>query len=374
MRTRERLGPLISVCLGICVVMCVVMCLGACGGGGNDDSPDATPPDAAPPDATIPDAVPLPDASQNPQSLRETGLYSDFENEVLGPGVREFTPAYELWSDGALKKRWMYLPPDTQIDTSDMDYWEYPVGTRLWKEFRRDGVRVETRLLYKIRAGVGAGSWRMVPFVWNQDQTEAVATPGGDDDAVGTDHDVPASIQCLQCHGGMPDMALGLTAVMLDHDRPGVTLADLIAAGDLSDPPAAPPGGAGTPYFPLPGDAAEQSVLGYLHGNCGSCHNPRSELFMSGDAIQNLRLFVKQIATVEGSPAFTTTVCQEMQKSIPNALQLIVPGQPDVSAVFLRITQRNTEDQMPKIGTELVDDVGVAIIRAWIQSIAACPP
>src|SRR5690606_22772761 len=102
----------------------------------------------------------------------------------------------------AVKKRWMYLPPDEQIDTSDMDYWTYPVGTRLWKEFRRDGVRVETRLLYKYRAGVGPGSWRALAFAWNAEQTDALAALGGVDNALGTDHDVPAMVECLQCHGG----------------------------------------------------------------------------------------------------------------------------------------------------------------------------
>lgn len=364
MRTRERFGLIIGMCVG--------MCLGACSGGGGDGGePDAAPPDAAwPPDAAIPDAMPIPDASQNPQSLRETGLYSDFDNEVLAPGVREFTPAYELWSDGAVKRRWAYLPPGSQIDTSDMNYWEYPVGTRLWKEFVRDGVRVETRLLYKTRPGEGPASWRYLSFAWNQEQTEAVASLGGVDDALGTDHDVPSQIECLQCHGGMPDMALGFTAVMLDQDRGDLSLADLVAAGALSNPPT----GAGAPYFPLPGSAEEQAVLGYLHGNCGSCHNPRSELFQSGDAIMNLRLFVEQIATVEGSPAFTTAVCAEMQKPLSSADAIVVPGDPESSAMYLRITQRNTEDQMPKIGTELVDTAGVAMVRAWIESIAACPP
>ena len=39
-------------------------------------------------------------------------------------------PAYELWSDGALKRRWIRLPPDGRIDTSDMDSWVFPIGTQ----------------------------------------------------------------------------------------------------------------------------------------------------------------------------------------------------------------------------------------------------
>lgn len=358
MRTLERFGLITGMCAGIC--------LGACSGG--DGAPDAAPIDAQPPDAVVPDAMPIPDASQNPLSLRETGLYWDFDAEALAPGVREFEPRFPLWSDGAEKRRFMYLPPGQQIDTSDMDYWEYPVGTRLWKEFWRDGVRLETRLLYKIRGGVGPGSWRMVAFAWNQDQSEAVAVLSGVEDALDTEHDIPPQVECLQCHGRGRDIGLGLSAVMLDHDGAGVTLSDLIAEGDLSHPPA----GTGSPYFPLPGDAAEQSALGYLHANCGSCHNPESEI--TDEVDMNLRLLVNEIATVEGSPAFTTTVCQEMQKMISGAEAIVVPGQPDVSAMFMRMNQRNTLDQMPAVASELVDATGLAAIRAWILSIDACPP
>ena len=44
--------------------------------------------------------------------------------------------------DRAAKRRWIQLPEGATIDTSDMDYWQFPVGTKLWKEFVRDGVRV----------------------------------------------------------------------------------------------------------------------------------------------------------------------------------------------------------------------------------------
>lgn len=322
--------------MGACVVAC----------GGADTSPDAAPPDAppdaAPPDAAPPDAAPsdaapldatpIPDASQQPESLRETGLYSDFDEEILAPGVREFTPTYQLWSDSAEKRRWVYLPGDSEIDTSDMDYWVYPVGTRLWKEFRRDGVRVETRLLYKMRAGQGVSSWIMRTFVWNEEQTDALLLRGGQDNAGGTDHDVPSEIQCLRCHNSVPDVALGFSAVLLDHAGPGVTLEDLVDRGVLSEAPA----GSGPRYFPLPGSQAERDVLGYLHTNCGTCHNDTSEVFFSGDALVQLRLLAGEMGTVQGTRSFTTAVCQEMQKPIPAAAQIVVPGSPDTSSIFLR--------------------------------------
>src|SRR5687767_4958187 len=75
------------------------------------------------------------------ESLGSTGLFSDLATEQLSPGVRAYRPRYELWSDGAEKRRWILLPEGERIDTSNMDDWVFPVGTKLWKEFSRDGTR-----------------------------------------------------------------------------------------------------------------------------------------------------------------------------------------------------------------------------------------
>jgi hypothetical protein len=84
-------------------------------------------------------------APKPPQTLQETGLYSDFETLEVDPDHLAFSPQYPLWTDGAGKRRWISLPPGTTIDGSDPDAWRFPVGTRFWKEFSFNGQRVETR-------------------------------------------------------------------------------------------------------------------------------------------------------------------------------------------------------------------------------------
>ena len=63
-----------------------------------------------------------------------------------------FSPQYPLWSDGAAKRRWISLPPGTAIDASRPDAWEFPRGTRLWKEFSLDRP-VETRFIERLPDG-----------------------------------------------------------------------------------------------------------------------------------------------------------------------------------------------------------------------------
>ncbi|MDX1518428.1 MAG: hypothetical protein R3288_16385, partial [Woeseiaceae bacterium] len=47
--------------------------------------------------------------------LSETGLYEPGTLRVARDKL-SYTPQYPLWSDGAIKKRWLYLPPGTSID------------------------------------------------------------------------------------------------------------------------------------------------------------------------------------------------------------------------------------------------------------------
>jgi hypothetical protein len=63
-----------------------------------------------------------------------------------------------------------------------------PIGTRLWKEFRSDGVRVETRLLEK----TGEGAWRTLAYAWDESDADATLVPGGVENARGTDRGDPA--------------------------------------------------------------------------------------------------------------------------------------------------------------------------------------
>ena len=116
----------------------------------------------------------------DPMLLSQTGLYADVAAGTLAPGVYAFQPQYPLWSDSASKRRWVSIPAGMKIDTSDMDFWDYPSGTKFWKEFTRDGadgkpVRVETRLLMKR----SPGDWFAMAFKWNAQLTDAVAVPAG---------------------------------------------------------------------------------------------------------------------------------------------------------------------------------------------------
>jgi hypothetical protein len=140
-----------------------------------------------------------------------------------------------------------------------------------------------------------------------------------------------------------------------------VTLSKLITEGVLTVPPAGD--------FTIPGPAVAETALGYLHANCGHCHNPLSAVAAS--VSMTLLESTKQLDTLENTTGYSTTVLQ--QNSFLPQFHIIEPGLPDQSELFYRISRRG-QGQMPPIATEIVDDAGVAAVRAFIESLPKVGP
>jgi hypothetical protein len=328
-----------------------------------------------------------------PKLLSQTGLFTDMVQQTLAPGVYAYEPAYKLWSDGADKKRWVYMPPGGKIQTDavlhGMDYWVYPTGFKLWKEFRRDGKLIETRLLQKL--GDGVTNWYMVAFKWKDDHSDAEALPDGEMNSMGTQHDIPDQKACGSCHGTMYDNALGFSAVQLSHNIAGsMNLDQASQLGWFNTPPA--PGG-----YKLPGTPVEQAALGYLHANCGICHNSLSKLF-TGKTSLDLWARSEQLQSVQTTRAYLSLVCDQwpsvkgltppitecaaghatgapMDITDISKAKRIVPKDPANSSVHdlmsLRVAGATADSiQMPPLATEIPDTMGgIKALEDWINSL-----
>lgn len=377
------------------------------------DTPDAAEPDASEPDAAEPDAgtfvVPTPPYTR----LSETGLYADITTRTLHPEVVEYQPVYKLWSDGAAKRRFVYLPPGTQIDTSNMDRWRYPTGTMVWKEFRSENpngdILLETRLVQ--RTGPAHADVYMISFRWleqcfdadpgNDGECDAIAVPDGAVDVNGTTHDIPSTDDCSECHDGERHQLLSFAAIQLSHGpvqpdgcehNPGGLCPTLITLADdglLTDPP--PPG---TDY-PAPGTGVTQRALGYLHANCGHCHTsysaaPNGCYTATGGAPGgpngtgfHARLYVQDTDPTMTEAYLTSVNMPLVFWSSPangnhdGYTTRVVPGSPEQSALYYRVSVRNAggdppydrSQQMPPIATDVVDPIGAQLIAGWIEAM-----
>jgi hypothetical protein len=263
-----------------------------------------------------------PSSAHVPERLHDTGLFA--------PGVIAFAPRHALWSDGAEKRRWLWLPPGRTIDASQADAWRFPRGTRLWKEFAH-GSRVETRYMVLGHDG----QWRFASYVWAADGQSATRVPPGGitvpvESAPGGRYAIPSRSDCLTCHDGARSPVLGVSALQL-----GAQLPDWMRRGLLRNAPAgwlvAPPQMTGR-------NEVERAARGYLHANCGHCHHA------SGGVPVPLVL----AQDVAGNPA---------------------PTREQLSHALHRMATRQPLQQMPPLGTRIPDPQGQALLRAWLDDM-----
>ena len=325
------------------------------------------------------DGGPCPDAGGDaPNDLRCTGLYADFAAKTVDPNNKSYTPGVILWSDGAQKSRWLYLPPGTKIDTSDMDQWSFPVGTKVWKEFAFSGQKIETRYFEKVAAAAtdgGLGEWVWASYQWSSDQTTALRNDPGMLDAGPGNYEIPSHSDCAQCHnGGKRDKLLGVEALALGlASSGGQNLAALQSAGLLTvDPPST------TTYVPDDTKGSKEA-LGYLHMNCGvSCHNDNPNALCVGS-----HLYMRLSATdafadagkgaVANTPTYLTAVGVEPsvyagQFDPLSGYRRIVSGNVALSEIPAVDSVRGEADQMPPIATHQVDEAGVGFVTTWIAA------
>jgi hypothetical protein len=298
---------------------------------------------------------PLSDPSRPlPATMRELGLFPDAPNlDTTAETAVAYAPAYPLWSNGSDKQRHLALPEGETIDTRAPDAWAFPVGTLLFKTFAYEGVPVETRVMVR----TAEDDWEYEVYAWSDDGEDAqllslderVVVPV----AGGSQHTIPARLDCRVCHETAADPVLGMTRVQLSHDQalgPGLDAAT--EAGLLSDAvdsaprieDTAPPG---------TGD-----VLRSFYGNCVHCHHGGD----GDNASFDLRPDV----------ALANSVGQPTASSAAAAGIRIVPGDPSQSMLFLAVSGEHDDPEiknMPPVGVDVRDAASIETLRSFIGGL-----
>ncbi|MEM6347198.1 MAG: hypothetical protein AAF927_25135 [Bacteroidota bacterium] len=260
-----------------------------------------------------------------------------------------------LFTDYAHKQRLLKVPTGTKMTKLGDGAIDYPDGTILTKTFfyqkdERDpslGKRIiETRLEIK-----QAGKWNIATYLWNQAQTDATLALAGSDTPVswiGADgrsqttlYHVPSQNECMTCHQSNATInPIGPSLRNLNRivERAGASLNQLThlqALGILND-------------FNLsqvsvivdyndPSASLAQRGRAYLDMNCAHCHNP------AGWDYATERQFDFRYET----PLAQSGILFEEEK-ITNAL---------------------LDQEMPFIGTSLLDQEGVDLVIEYIESL-----
>jgi uncharacterized repeat protein (TIGR03806 family) len=296
-----------------------------------------------------------------PKLLSAFRFFADAPGQVPADGVVPYRLNTPVWSDGAEKLRFVYVPPGIKARADGEGLLDLPVGSALIKTFAFEerGKRrlIETRVLLH-----RADGWLALPYLWNEEQTEArlvlagarvpVTTPAGQ----AIDYRVPNKNQCKECHG--VDGAVIPIGPKARNLSPA-WLADFAARGHLDTVPEV---AARIPVWENRAQAPlDSAARGYLDVNCAHCHRPGATASNSGLDLrweqsdpQVLGVMKHPVAAGRGSG---------------DLLFDIVPGKPAESILVHRMRSSEPGVAMPELGKATVDPDGVAVVERWVAAL-----
>ena len=318
----------------------------------------------------------------------------------FGDRVTPYDIATPLFSDYALKLRTVWLPKGESAKYTPDGAFDFPVGAVITKTFyyRQDGETwngviledkepplqdgvlpmkglrmIETRVLVHRPDG-----WTALPYVWNDDQTDAVLKRTGaverltiirrNGDAEEFAYLVPNANQCAECHATNATTRaikpIGPKARNLNKPStyaPGENQLDRwveagLLTGDYPGPDAAPRNADWTDQTA----ALDARARAYLDANCSHCHNPDGAADTSGLDLE---------PKVHG-PAMGFCKTPVAAGTGTGGLPFdIVPGAPEKSILLFRMETTDPGAMMPELGRALTHKEGVALIAKWIAQM-----
>lgn len=288
-----------------------------------------------------------------PPLLSDYGFFDDSPDRPSRTLIR-YDLQTPLFSDYAVKTRFIYLPTGTHMESDEEGPIRFPVGAAIIKSFafrQSDGSlrTVETRVLLHRVSG-----WVALPYIWRADGSDAdLRLAGGRermaiiDDAGVTrsfSYAVPNRNQCRTCH--QRDEAVAPI---------GPNLRNMSSSSLMP--------------FPRWNDASaplDARARAYLDVNCAHCHNPHGSASNSGLFLEYERPFGMAVGAWKRPVA--------AGRGSGSLEYAIVPGDPTRSILLYRMRSTDPGIAMPELGRSLVHDEGAALIEQWIAAMPAATP
>ncbi len=314
-----------------------------------------------------------------PKLLSQTGAFSDAASLEPMSGVVPYDVQAPLWSDGASKQRWLAVPEGTSIGYSETGQYELPTGTVFVKHFElalderapAERRRLETRFWVASSAEAQYG----VSYKWNEEQTDAelviasetemLSLVGSDGSTRTQPYFFPGPADCHTCHNEPAGFVLGVRTAQLNRDiayqlnRPPVNQLTAWSSWGLLDQRVDTVTTSTAPRLAAVDDeerSPEDRVRSYWDGNCAMCHAGADGSVPGWDARYSTALEEQGLA----QPPLSTTAL---------ASQLISPGSPEDSFIYVRGDTTELALRMPPLARNRVDEVYVDLLASWISSL-----
>lgn len=316
-------------------------------------------------------------AESPPKLLSEFGFFDDLKAQKPAAGVVPFQLATPLFSDGALKYRFVHVPDGKAAQYDDNEAFDFPTGTALIKTFAfpadyrrpdQDIRLIETRVLLR-----QADGWQAFAYLWNVEQTDAVlkiagakveiSTTAEDGSALAFTYSVPNKNQCKACHAFNGEIVpLGPKARNLNRDLDYGAgrenqLAHWTSAGLLVNAPA-PSDAPAVPDWRDVSATLDLRARSWLDVNCAHCHREEgpasnSGLWLTFGEKDPVKFGVRKRPVAAG-------------KGSGDRQFDILPGDPDGSILPYRVESTEPGVMMPELGRHIADPEAVALLRDWI--------
>lgn len=325
------------------------------------------------------------DVPEPPARLSQLGVFSDLQTLTPVAGLIPYSVNAPLWSDRALKQRWIALPNDGDFDSpaerinfEGNKEWTFPEGTVFVKHFELPldtepgaaTARLETRFFIIGANGQAYG----LTYKWNAEGTEAFLLGGGDSrdfeietngqPAFSQRWEFPSREQCMSCHNANARFVLGVKTQQLNGELFYPELGRSKNQLEYLNEKSIFQRDIGSPAQYLRSYSIEDEnadlelrVRSYLDANCASCHRlggvPTSRL----DLRLNIPLVLQNVVNIPTASS----------NSDPNHL-IVKPGDHAESELWIR--DAGTDDnRMPPIGRSLVDQTYVDVLAEWIDGL-----
>lgn len=305
----------------------------------------------------------------------------EMKNQLPAKGVLPYKVISELFTDYALKKRFVWMPVGVKATyNSDGEVLSFPTGAVLIKSFYYNNVQpgngtkiIETRLMIKKESG-----WIFAEYVWNEQQTEAVLQMNGsftpiswiDGNGINqsTSYRIPSDVECLICHKTVQNpIPIGpkpqnLNSDYLYTDGTKNQLAKWIEEGYL-DASNIPSQITTVVDYKDVTKSLDLRVRSYVDINCAHCHR-----FNSHCDYRSMRF-----AFNESHLSENMGICIPPDENINSILTYIVsPNNKVKSVMYYRMNTADEAIRMPIVGRTMIHKEGVSLVEQWIGSLTPC--
>lgn len=365
-----------------------------------------------------------------PKKLSRTGLFEEVATQRTTAGVIPYSVNSALWSDGAVKQRWLAVPDSETIGFTSRGAWSFPDGTVLMKSFgfptaaedgnsssavpagntsgggRRDTVNggdrratvsnnggdrgatlggdrgatlrlVETRLLAKQQ-----GEWYGYSYRWNAEQSDAdLVDDAGRDEVLdwvvedGRELEIrwryPGRSECMVCHSRAANFVLGLTTEQMHrsqaYPQPDNSFREAPQIATLA-------------HIGMFGDTWNPSLANEELPSLVDPYDVAQDLSARARSYLHTNCASCHVMSGGGNSKIDLSFFASLDKTnlidaVPlhsslgiEGSKLVSPGAPQQSVLHARIGRRG-EGQMPPLATHRVDDAAVDLIRRWISEL-----